>query len=176
MGHDKMTNICLGEHLERRIAEGLKFFRERNPGANWNEEDLIRYAVSYGLNHLIRQYVRKNTNLPGEYGKLFPDAAGEKIIVEDLSQGGIKFRTIEENYIKANEILEVEFVLDDETRTVVSKRVIIRHVYDRLVGAEFCEPEYDDTRLGAYLMSRHYGEDEMIKNNSKLAETTEKSH
>jgi len=160
MGEEKITSVRLGEYLNRRIEEGLEFLRDRNPHAGWDEEKLIRHAVSYGINQLIRQHVRKKTNLPGWCGSPPISEKAKEIVVENISLGGLGFKTADESYIKVNEVLEVEFVLDDATKAVVSKRVIIRHVYDNLVGAEFCEHEDPAlSEVGKYIGARSEGPD-----------------
>jgi hypothetical protein len=155
---EKITAVRLGEYLDRRLAEALEFLQERNPGAHWDEERLIRHVMGYGLNQLIRQYVRKKTELTGALIKHPLEDAETRIVVEDVSQGGVGFTMLEDDYVKVNEVLEVQFALDDEHESVVSKKVVIRHVYGRRVGAEFCDPEDEEcTQLGAYLLHRSQG-------------------
>lgn len=140
MAEERVTQIRLGDSLDRRIDEALDLFNERNPEISWDREQLIRLAVGYGLNQLFRQYVRKETNMPGVYQKLTPEGiVGNEIIVENLSLGGIGFTTRDSAFMREGEIIDLEFILDNAERSVISKTAVIREVAGDYVGAEFIE-------------------------------------
>ncbi|MCK8602071.1 PilZ domain-containing protein [Desulfoferrobacter suflitae] len=140
MAEERVTQIRLGDSLDRRIDEALDLFNKRNPEISWDREQLIRLAVGYGLNQLFRQYVRKETNMPGVYQKLTPEGiVGNEINVENLSLGGIGFTTRDSAFMREGEIIDLEFILDNAERSVISKTAVIRKVAGDYVGAEFIE-------------------------------------
>jgi hypothetical protein len=143
------NHIVLGIELDRKIDEALEVLRNISPRLNWSREKLIRVAIDRGLNQLFRQHNRKNASLRGVYLKTTEEnATDNEMIVENLSVGGIGFRTRGPHFVRESEILHVAFILADVNRTVVTRRVMVRHVHDRYVGAEFCEPD-DYNSVGA---------------------------
>jgi hypothetical protein len=137
----QVTHVRLGDYLDTCVDQALETLQHRNPGLQWDREQLIRLAVGYGLNRLFRQHTRLGLNLSGAYKHLYSDAVERSLIVENLSRGGIGFRTVEEDTIRVNEILLVEFSLPDELSTLVQHHVLIKHVNGQSVGAAFAEPE-----------------------------------
>lgn len=134
--------IVLGTELERKIDETLDMLRNTCPQLNWNREKLIRMAIDRGLNQLFRQHNRKNASFYGVYLKTSAgEATDNEMVVENLSVGGIGFRTRGPHLVRESEILHVAFILGDTNRTVVARRVMVRHVRDCYVGAEFCESD-----------------------------------
>ncbi|GIX47299.1 MAG: hypothetical protein KatS3mg131_1510 [Candidatus Tectimicrobiota bacterium] len=99
-----------------------------------------------------RRFYRKKTDLPGTYVKIgVPEATPEPMRVENLSLGGVGFRTRYRHDLKVNDVLEVRFVLDTARRPEIVRTVIVRNVDDRYIGAEFREPDPYDEELGGYL-------------------------
>lgn len=136
------VHIVLGPELDREIDETLELLRNISPQLNWNREKLIRVAIERGLKQLFRQHNRKNASFYGIYLKTAADEATDsEMVVENLSAGGIGFRTRGPHCVRESEILHVAFILGDENRTVVARRVLVRHVRDCYVGAEFCESD-----------------------------------
>ncbi len=154
MANETATTVVLGEYLEERVDQALDVLGKRNPDLNWTREQLIRLAVGHGLNHLVRQHTRKKTNLPGVLHNLSPELPGEKIIIEDVSRGGISFRMSKELDMKVNQVFHADFLLDNQHQTIISKTLIVTRVSGSRIGAEFCEPpDTYDRELLDYLMS-----------------------
>ena len=154
MANETATTVVLGEYLDERVDEALDVVVKRNPDLQWTREQLIRLAIGHGLDHLVRQHTRKKTNLPGVLHNLSPDLPGEKIIIEDLSRGGLGFRMSKESDMKVNQVFHVDFLLDDKHQSIISKTLIVTRVSGPHIGAEFCEPpDSDDRELLNYLMS-----------------------
>jgi hypothetical protein len=61
------------------------------------------------------------------------------MIVTNISRGGVGFTLVERCRIRPREILDVEFMLDNEEKSIITRRVLVRHVVADHVGAEFCE-------------------------------------
>jgi len=140
MAEDRATQIRLGDSLDKQIDEALDLFNKRNPEISWDRDQLIRLAVGHGLNQLFRQYVRKDTNIPGVYQKLTPEGiVGNEILVENLSLGGIGFTTRDSAFMRDGEIIDLEFILDNPDSSVISKTAVIRKVEEDYIGAEFVE-------------------------------------
>ncbi len=101
-----------------------------------------------------RQY-RKSTDLPGVYYYDMGHGDVDKGImrVVDISSNGLKLKLNVERRFKGGEKLRVEFHLDDKRRTFIEREVIVRNVYNNLVGTSFSQADGDDPALGFYLMS-----------------------
>lgn len=97
-----------------------------------------------------RKFYRKKTNLPGifiltENMKEFP------ITITNLSRFGLEFSSSESEKLKIGDQVEVTFRLDDKSRSLIRKSIIIRKIEGRTIGAEFCVPNEYDKALGFYL-------------------------
>ncbi len=101
-----------------------------------------------------RQY-RKTTDLPGVYYHDTGYGNTDKGImrVVDISSNGLKLKLNVERKFEGGERLKVEFHLDDNRRTFIEREVIVRNVYNNLVGTSFARSVGDDPALGFYLMS-----------------------
>jgi hypothetical protein len=154
MANEAATAIVLGEYLDDRIDEALDVIRKRNPDLQWTRDQLIRLAIGHGLELMVRRHTRRKTHLSGVLQPLSPDLPGEEIVVEDLSRAGIGFTTGSELHLQVNQVFQVEFMLDDAHRSMISKTLIVTHVSERHIGAEFCEPpDAYDKKLMSYLMT-----------------------
>ena len=87
-----------------------------------------------------RKHYRKAVMLPGKYINLKNREKGE-LIIRELSLIGIRFETLKPHNILENDTLEVEFILDNPLRTVISKFTKAIWVNDRIVGVYFDETE-----------------------------------
>lgn len=116
--------------------------------------EVFRFTIEF------RKHYRKKVKLPGEYNKkvklpgeyiiLGKRDQGE-IIVEDLSMSGIRFVTMRPHQITADDTLEVIFKLNNPMRTEIRKSVKVIWIKDRIVGAQFSDPNLKDKDLGFYL-------------------------
>ncbi len=102
-----------------------------------------------------RKQFRKKTNLPGSY--VYHGQKGEMdkglMTVMDISGNGLKLRLNAARDFRIDDILEVEFHLDDKRRTLIRKKVIVRNVNKNIVGTAFSPHETEDPALGFYLLS-----------------------
>ncbi len=99
-----------------------------------------------------RKYYRKATKLPGIFIpekklKEFP------MTVTNLSRSGLEFKSYENNNLKVGDRLKAEFRLDDKSRSLMSKEVIVKKIEGTTVGAEFCVMDEYDKVLGFYLFN-----------------------
>ena len=109
----------------------------------------------------VRKFYRKPTKLPGEYVYIGEHRAKRlekgRMIVENLSRGGLGFSTEGPHNLRVQDTIQVKFNLDDSKRSEVSKRAVVRWVNGYSVGAEFLDLDTssDSNRaLGFYLMPR----------------------
>lgn len=97
-----------------------------------------------------RTCYRKRVRLYGMYWNLAQEQDSGEILVESLSRTGVGFTTNLAHRIRVGDPLRIVFVLDNPRQTRVSKRIVIRHIHGRCVGAEFCDPP--EFAFGFYLM------------------------
>jgi len=107
----------------------------------------------------MRKFYRKPTKLPGEYVTIGANTSVRPdrghMIVEDVSRGGLGFRTERPPNLRAQDMIQVKFHLDDRKRSEVSKRAVVKRVNGYAVGAEFLDLDvHNDANraLVAYLM------------------------
>ena len=101
-----------------------------------------------------RGMIRKPVNLAGTYAHISP--LGDKIeghmTVRNLSRKGLQLELNTDQNFEVGDTLEVDFRLDDVSRSPILKPVIIRNIKGRKLGTEFSEAEAFDKMLGLYLM------------------------
>lgn len=113
----------------------------------------IRIKCSCGHQILIRfetrQSYRKKARL---YGTCFRRGMKEEhIYIEDLSFKGVGFKTSQKD-IRKGDTLKITFVLDDSAESKISEDVVVSHVDDGHIGANFVTAsEHTRKVLGFYL-------------------------
>ena len=98
-----------------------------------------------------RKYYRKEADLTGTYTHLDTSKA-RRMIVETVSFSGVGFRTLAPHVIQEDDVLRVDFRLDNATRTHINKWVIVRWVQNQQVGSEFHDVQPYDKDMAIYLM------------------------
>jgi len=73
--------------------------------------------------------------------------------LEDISASGIRFASLKPFYISRNDTVELKFTLDNPMRTQIQELVQIIWIIDRIVGAQFIDPESLKKDLGFYLQT-----------------------
>ena len=112
---------------------------------------------SYAVDLELRKMFRKSASLRGKYiNHSQQDDRGVliqgKIVVRDISMGGIGFETIGKCSIQKDDELEVTFTLDDKYASVIKKMVEVKIVRGKYVGCEFTHANEYDKALGFYLL------------------------
>jgi len=101
-----------------------------------------------------RKFYRKKVNLPGT----FIDPQGKKagMLIIDLSRTGLKFKLEFPWPVKHEDVVSVEFRLDNAAKTLIKKKAQVKKIQDLLVSVEFLSmntfSEADKT-IGFYLMN-----------------------
>ncbi|MFH0725858.1 MAG: PilZ domain-containing protein [Pseudomonadota bacterium] len=98
----------------------------------------------------FRKYYRKPVKLPGKYIHLTSPKRGEMIVV-DLSMTGLGFKCSSPHGLKPGDRLDVFFKLDNNLRSEIRLKVIVRSVKNLFVGAERTDTALIQD-LGFYLM------------------------
>ena len=102
----------------------------------------------------FRKRFRKKTKLRGTYINHSQKDISGFLIIQDISVTGLSFSSLDLKNFKVSDELRVEFTLDDEHQTKISKDVIVRGVHEKLVGCEYDNLEEDfGSPLGYYIMS-----------------------
>jgi hypothetical protein len=99
----------------------------------------------------FRKRYRKHVKLPGKYKHLHSTKRGEMIVV-DLSLTGLGFTTSTPHGLEVGDHLEVFFILDNNFRSELRLKVIVRSIKDLSVGAERTDTLLYSEDLGFYLM------------------------
>ena len=93
--------------------------------------------------HERRRNVRKKINLTGGY---IVDGTGERGLINlmDVSFSGMRFKLNSMRFLYDKAMMVIKFTLDTFPKTVISRRVIIRNLDGRYIGAEFSDPDQYD--------------------------------
>ncbi|MDX2433958.1 MAG: PilZ domain-containing protein [Desulfobacterales bacterium] len=103
----------------------------------------------------FRKRVRKRVNLRGTYTIHSEKTIRGNIIVKNLSVDGLEFSSMDNHTFKVDDELTVEFRLDDEQQSEITKDVIVKDVRKYSVGCAF-DRSGDlafNGPLGFYIMS-----------------------
>jgi hypothetical protein len=95
-----------------------------------------------------RQHIRKQVNLKGT---LVHGSHQYPVKIVDISKLGMRFMTERSQSIMEGERLIVEFVLDDQLRSEVSKEIVVRKKSGTTIGCEFLSDDHYDA-FGKYLL------------------------
>lgn len=98
-----------------------------------------------------RFYARQSVRLQGLYRYEGGDSRIGEIVVENLSYGGARIRSITPHDLSLNDQLVISFTLDDDAQTIVHKTVNVVHVNGDMIGVRFLESLNLDHSLAAYL-------------------------
>jgi hypothetical protein len=109
----------------------------------------------FTVNLEFRKRVRKRTSLRGSYTNHSQLNKRGSITVKNISVDGLEFSSMDVQSFRVDDELTVEFTLDDEQRSEITKGVIVRDVRKSTVGCEFERSgEFAfDGPLGFYIMS-----------------------
>ena len=117
----------------------------------------VTCPCGYGYDCILekRKKYRKKTNLVGSFVRLVDgrQTADGLMTVKDLSTSGLKIQINTEHSCIVGDVVLVEFYLDDNQRTLIRKKVIVRNILGSNMGTEFAPTEAIDKALGFYLFS-----------------------
>ncbi len=147
---NKATFVCdVCEHA--RIADVSRY---KNIGKALTVKCKCKCGHQFEVTLEKRGIIRKPVNLAGTYAHISP--LGDKIeghmTVRNLSRKGLQLELNTNHDFQMGDALDVDFRLDDVSRSPVLKTVVVRNVKGRKLGTEFSEAEAFDKMLGVYLM------------------------
>ncbi len=99
-----------------------------------------------------RKYYRKETKLPGVF-RLDKNGKESPMTVTNVSRSGLQFRTSESKNLEMEDLVALEFRLDDKNKSMVKKKAIVKKIEGNMIGAEFCFLDDYDKVLGFYLFN-----------------------
>ncbi|MBU1172129.1 MAG: PilZ domain-containing protein [Proteobacteria bacterium] len=97
-----------------------------------------------------RRFYRKGIQFKGTC-YLGKDNLKLSVIITDISRSGMKIQLNAPHDFNPGDELLIEFQIDDSEKSLISKKIIIRTISGKKLGAEFKSPEHYD-KLGSYLM------------------------
>ena len=103
----------------------------------------------------FRASYRKDVSLKGLFMLVSPKSSHWcEMEVSDISRTGIGFRNQEENVVvNKGDAVIVKFNLDNNKKTLIEKRVVVKIVIDQYIGCEFKDLALEEKELGFYLFS-----------------------
>jgi hypothetical protein len=102
----------------------------------------------------FRSHYRKPTSLPGTYEIISEGGVGGGIIhINNISRGGIGFTVSGLHRIEKDQVLHVEFQLNDKKKTALKKQVVVKSVLQNAIGCQFKETTVMERALGFFLQS-----------------------
>jgi hypothetical protein len=115
----------------------------------------IRVKCQCGYSFTIileyRQYQRKTVSIPGRIFSRQSGMHSEDVMVTSLSITGVGFEIKSTQGIKAEDVYEIAFTLDDEIYTIVREEIIVKRIAGSYIGAEFADQEKYHHELDFYL-------------------------
>jgi len=104
------------------------------------------------LVHLeFRKHHRKPTELQGIYKIMSEGAGGGSAIIHNISKAGLGFTVSGVHNIRIGQKALIDFVLDNNKSTRLSKEVEIRTVTKNHIGCQFISHQPFEKDLGFYL-------------------------
>jgi hypothetical protein len=111
-----------------------------------------RCAKIFNVTFEFRKMYRKETELQGTYRNKSAEDDEGRIVINNLSLGGVGFFVEGAHNIGAGNELLVEFRLDDQQKTLISRKARVKMIKGNYIGAEFLDVAAYDKYLGFYLM------------------------
>ncbi len=101
----------------------------------------------------FRSYYRKETDLPGTYKVVDPPGGDSGVAeIKNISQTGIGFIAPKWHDLQKDQILELNFHLDNKMNTHLIKRARICSVEEEYIGCAMIHLKEFETELGFYLL------------------------
>lgn len=100
-----------------------------------------------------RQQPRKHVKLLGKFTNITRHRNSQAIIVGNISAGGIGFRPFGRHGVKKDDLLQVEFTLNDFKKTDIEAIAKVSVTTSDYVGCKFNATENFKISLGFYLLN-----------------------
>jgi hypothetical protein len=99
-----------------------------------------------------RNEFRKQTTLGAIYWKLDSPDKFQKATIADLSLNGFCLRTSGEHVLQSNDLIKVNFKLDDNRRTRIDREAIVCWIAGNNIGCQFTATPPYDPKVGFYVL------------------------
>jgi len=106
----------------------------------------------FTVNLEFRKSYRKPTKLSGDFFGVSKEGVRGKLLIQNISKGGLGAQVIGMNNNQVGDELRVKFTLNDQHGSMIDKRVVVRLVRQNYLGCEFLDSDMHDKALGFYLM------------------------
>lgn len=119
-----------------------------------NIEKEVRLKCTCKCKHVFpvilerREHVRKEVLFPGV---IFLKRKQRPVTIVNISRFGLQIRISRALNITSGDRVNIEFTLDDATRSRVRKKMIVRNIVENKIGMEFVDRNHYD-KLGSYLL------------------------
>jgi len=107
----------------------------------------------FGAKIEFRKQYRKQVSLEGSYENQSHAGDVGKVVVLDISMGGVGFRTERGHDIATGNILTLTFTLDTNPPRTVTRKVRVLRVSGKDVGCAYLQQLARDPDIGLYLMA-----------------------
>ena len=99
-----------------------------------------------------RRHSRKNVNIPGKIFHLNSKQEINNVIITSLSLGGVGFKTQSSESINLDDVIEIEFTLDDKYSTPIREEIVVKRRNGNFVGTEFHDQNSYNCDLDFYFI------------------------
>ena len=121
-----------------------------------SQEEAVEMQCTCGMVYRVildsRKFERRLANLPGFFVDQNDDTKTGTIVVENISFGGLKFRMTSPQHVAYDDLLYIQFTLDDDVQTLIWEKVRVHYVNNDIVGVEFMDLDKFNKCLASYLM------------------------
>jgi len=107
----------------------------------------------FTVNLEFRKNYRKATKLTGDFFGVSKEGIRGKMLILNISKGGIGAQVLGMNNNQVGDELKVRFTLNDQHSSLIEKRVVVRLVKQNYLGCEFLDVDIHDKALGFYMMA-----------------------
>jgi PilZ domain-containing protein len=124
-------------------------------------KNIIRLRAKCACGHIYKVFIdkrkkfRKQTRLAGTYKYGPNDSLSKKytgeITIENLSYSGLRIKLQAMPRFKVNDILLVDFLLDDKKKSRIQTKVVVRNIKGFYAGLEYVSQHSLNKELGFYL-------------------------
>ena len=115
-------------------------------------EITCRCGQSFSILLDYRRHSRKNVNIPGKIFHLNSKQEINNVIITSLSVGGVGFKMQSSESINLDDVIEIEFTLDDEYNAAIREEVVIKWRNGNFVGTEFHDQDMYNCDLDFYFI------------------------
>jgi len=152
LNSDQTATFVCPKCRKTRIVDVSSYLTHKN---------IIRLRAKCPCGHVykvfidIRKKFRKETHLSGTYkygpnDSISKEYTGE-ITIENLSYSGLRIKLQAMPRFKVDDILLVDFLLDDQNRSRIQTKVIVRNLKGFHAGLEYVSQPSINRKLGFYL-------------------------